>query len=216
MAGQVAIVSFANAVCGRAHTGSRNFLRFPELREAEVEQLRAAGRQHDVGGLQIAVNDSMTMGVVEGTGHLRGVRQRLGDRQWSSHEARRERLAFETLHDQKLGLLVATDIVKCADVRVRKGGYGHRFTREASAHSLIECASWWEDLDGDGAIEARVGGTEHLTHATSPEARVDAIRTKAIAGTDRTLTEQRRHRSPHGAVEDRYAIVVEQRLDFSA
>ena len=75
------IVSAANDDCSDEVSVCRDFVRlaaegivcrldFPELREAEVEQLRAVGGQHHVRGLQIAVNDSMTMGVVEGTGDL--------------------------------------------------------------------------------------------------------------------------------------------------
>ena len=40
------------------------------LGEAEVHQLRAALGQHDVSGLQIAVNDAGAMSLVEGVRHI--------------------------------------------------------------------------------------------------------------------------------------------------
>ena len=42
----------------------------PQLRQPEVEQLRAGLRQHDVGRLEIAVDDAVPMRLVERVGDL--------------------------------------------------------------------------------------------------------------------------------------------------
>ena len=44
----------------------------------------------------------------------------------------------------------------------------------------------WQDLDRDGAIEARVAGFIHLAHATGAERADDFIRAEAGAGGDAT------------------------------
>jgi hypothetical protein len=50
------------------------------LRQAEVQQLRSALRQHDVAGLEIAMDDSFPMGLVQRIGDLRSVAQHLIER----------------------------------------------------------------------------------------------------------------------------------------
>jgi hypothetical protein len=48
-------------------------------RDAEIEQLGAAARQHHVGGLQIAMHDPGAVREVEGFGDLDGPVERLPD-----------------------------------------------------------------------------------------------------------------------------------------
>ena len=44
--------------------------RRPQLRQPEVQQLRAGLRQHDVGGLEIAMDDALAVRLVERVGDL--------------------------------------------------------------------------------------------------------------------------------------------------
>src|SRR5690606_14107794 len=67
------------------------------LRDAEVEQLRAARRQHDVRGLEITVNDADAVGRRERADDLAGVAKRLVEGQWPATQALRQRLAFDML-----------------------------------------------------------------------------------------------------------------------
>src|SRR4029450_660402 len=60
-------------------TDRRGRSRF-EFRQAKIKQLRATASQHDVGRLQVAMNDAVSMGVVERAGDLDRVRQ--CDIQW--------------------------------------------------------------------------------------------------------------------------------------
>ena len=53
----------------------------PQLCQPEVEQLDARPRQHDVGGLQVAMDDALLVGGGERVGDLDGVLQGLLDRQ---------------------------------------------------------------------------------------------------------------------------------------
>ena len=71
-------------------------------REAEIEQLhvrrprRAAAHDHDVGRLEIAVHDALTMGALERPRDLFANRQHLIERQRPAFEPARQRLALDS------------------------------------------------------------------------------------------------------------------------
>ena len=84
----------------------------------EIEQLRACSRQHDVCGLQIPVDDTLPVSMVEGAGNLDGEAQDLIDRQWTSEQAMGERFAIEILHHDELDVVLLADVVearRCED-----------------------------------------------------------------------------------------------------
>jgi len=74
----------------------------PEAREAEIEHLRLAPRvEHDVSGLQVAVDHTTRVGGLEAPHDRPGDRHRLVDRQRPAAQPVRERLALHELHDQE-------------------------------------------------------------------------------------------------------------------
>ncbi|MBI4264353.1 MAG: hypothetical protein HY657_08250 [Acidobacteria bacterium] len=92
------------------------------LRQAEVEELGARLRQHDVAGFQIAMDDARAVRLVERVDNLDGELERLLDRQplqtraahalcemqgptVSSAQPRGERLALEQLHHEVIDRL---------------------------------------------------------------------------------------------------------------
>jgi hypothetical protein len=89
-----------------------------QLREAEVEQLRARAGDHDVGGLQIAMHDAAPVRLVERIRDLHRVLERRVDGHGAAHEPARERLALEQLHHQIVDVAGASDVVHRADVRM--------------------------------------------------------------------------------------------------
>ena len=91
----------ARSARSRPATARRRRCCGPQLREAEVEQLGAGSRQHDVAGLEIAMDDAGTMCLVERVGDL-DRRSSAPRRACSGPRVRRvgERLAFEILHHQ--------------------------------------------------------------------------------------------------------------------
>ncbi len=101
--------------------------------EAEVEELHARLRQHDVRGLEVPVDDPAAVRRVERPGDLRAVTQRLLERQWPSRESRLERLAFDQLHDEDVA-------------RRRRGGSGRGRT-----------GNFFERIEGGdpGMVQAR-------------------------------------------------------------
>ena len=103
--------------------------------------------------------------------------QGLIERQWTSCEPRRKRLAFQILHHQEVDAVLMTDVVQRADVRVGERRDGLRFAIEAGAELRIRGERAREDLDRHRAREARVGCSVDLAHPACPDQMVDAVRT---------------------------------------
>ena len=78
-------------------------LRFAQLRQAEVENLHRAIRcDLDVGGLQIAMDDSFLVRGLDGLRDLHRNGHGLVDGDRASRDPLGERLAFDELHHQKI------------------------------------------------------------------------------------------------------------------
>ena len=101
--------------------GHRRALR---LGDAEVQQLGAGARQHHVSRLQVSVNHTGTMRRVQRASDLNRNGERLVERQTSGavrrepRQPRRQRLAFEILHDEIGHAVLLTNVVQRADVWV--------------------------------------------------------------------------------------------------
>ena len=145
------------------------------FRQPEVEQLHAGLRQHDVAGLQVAVNDPLAVRLVERVGDLRAVAQHLLGRQRPLGQARGERLAFEKLHDQVVDLALAADVVQSADVRVGQRRDRLRLALEAFAQLRVVRERRRQDLDRDRAPEARVPRLVDLSHPPGADGRLDLV-----------------------------------------
>jgi hypothetical protein len=65
----------------------------------------------------------------------------------------------------------------------------------------------WQDLDGDGAIEAPVSRFVDLAHPAGPDGRVDLIRAEANAG-------RQGHQSVAGLYGGRGAYLPARRSEF--
>ncbi len=149
----------------RHHLHRRRLVPVPgQLRQPEVEQLRAALRQHDVPGLQVPVDHALPVRGAQGVRDLRGDRQRLLQRQRPFLQALRERLPGEVLHHEEHLALVIADVVERADVRVVQAGDGLRLALEASAAFGVGTEFGQQNLDRDRAVEPRVAGLVDLAH----------------------------------------------------
>ena len=147
----------------------------------------------------------MFMRVGQGGGDLRGVAERLVDRQRAIFQPVGDGVAFEQFHHQVVG----ADVVKRADVGMIQRRNRTGLALEAGAEPLVG------ELDGDGPAEARVDGAKDFAHATLAEFAFHLVGSQASAGV------QHGHRriagQLGGAVED-HAIVLarEERFDFAA
>jgi hypothetical protein len=137
-----------------------------------------ARRNHDVGGLQIAVCHALTVRLVERVGDLRRQLERLADRQRAALQPVGERFALQVFHDQKVGLVFAADVVEHADVRVVQRRDRPRLALEALSHFGVIGKTRGEYFDGDGPFQSRVGGLVHLPHAALTNQGQDFIWTQ--------------------------------------
>ena len=152
------------------------------FREPEVEELRAAFRQHDVLRLEIAMDDVLLMRLVQRVHDLARDLQGVVEWQRSTRESIGERLALEVLEDEIPHAVLFPDVVKRADVRVVQAGDRLRFAVEALLHVGVVGEVRRQHLDGDRSIQPGVGGFVDLAHAASTEGTSDFVRTEARAG----------------------------------
>ena len=110
--------------------GCRRFCLLLQFREAEVEQLGATLGQHDVAGFQIAMRDALAVRLLQGVGDRNRHLQPFVERQRPTREPRRQRVAFQILHDQEVGLAFPSDVKERADVRMVQPGDGLRLAFE--------------------------------------------------------------------------------------
>jgi hypothetical protein len=90
----------------------------PSVDIPEVEQLRARFRQHHVAGLQISMDDALTVCSTERLTDLDRDLQRSSERQRAPLQPVRQRLPVEELHDEKRRAVMLADVVQGADVGV--------------------------------------------------------------------------------------------------
>ena len=97
-------------------------------------------------------------------------------------QALRQRLPFEALEDQEIDVRLGAHVVQHADVGVIEGGDGPGLPLEAMAPGRIGREAGWEDLEGDGATQARVPPFVNLAHAPGPDEAEDLVPSEPRAG----------------------------------
>jgi hypothetical protein len=147
--------------------------------EAEVEELHPVGRQEDVRGLEVAVDDPGRVQGLEGAEDAAGERGRLRRRKGPAAQPVGQGLSLQQLHgDEELAVVLA-DLVDLADVRVIDGGGGAGLAPEALARRLVGLR---DGLDRDLAAQAEVLGREHDPHPALPEPAEDAVAAESARG----------------------------------
>ena len=139
--------------------GARAFRRFGQLCQAEVEHLHRAVRgHHDVGGLEVAVDDARRVRTRERIGDGDADADGLVDAHPGSHQ-RAHGLAVDELHDDEVDAVRRRDVMNGRDVGMIERGGAARFLEEAAAAALVGPAIGPEDLEGDVAPQPRVSGS---------------------------------------------------------
>lgn len=153
--------------------------------DAEVGDLhRAALRQHQVGGLHIAVDHPVLVrrgeprrGLGRDPGHLiRGQRsppaQLLG-----------QVVALDQLHDQEAVVAGDAEVVNGHQMGVVEPGRRTGLPFESRGQRLVVGGAFREQLQGHRTLQAFVPRPPHLAHAAAPEGHVEAITLRHEHGT---------------------------------
>ena len=144
-------------------------------RDAEVGHQCAAVVQQDVLGLDVAVDDALAVGVVEGAGHLARNPHRIGDRQLLlAGQPVAKRLPLDVRHDVVEEAVGRPAVVQRQDVRVLQVGRGRNLGDEPlGADDGGQLGA--QHLDGHLALVLEVLGQVHRGHAAGPELALDAV-----------------------------------------
>ena len=168
---------FGGAQGERGGVGGGLRLRDSGFGQAEVEDLDVAGGgEFDVGGFQVAVDDALFVGSIEGFGDLPGdldggVGVELADLVF-------ERRALHQLHDDG----VAFQAVDLGNARMVERGQDAGFAFEAGHEIGVKGERFGEHFDGDVAAEFGVVGAVDFAHAAFAEKAEDGVRAEALAG----------------------------------
>ena len=128
----------------------------------------------------------VTMHGVEGGQDHQRLLDGFTERQWPARQPLLKCLALQILHDEEVRLAFPANVEEHADVRVVQGGDGAGLTLESLLEIRITGDMLGQHLDGDGAVEAGVGGLVDLAHAPGAEGGgVDLVGAECGAGLER-------------------------------
>ncbi len=130
---------------------------------------------------------------------LNRILKRMVERQRACRKTQGERLAFEILHDQKIDAVLTPDIVERADMRVIERRNRARLALEPLARLGIARHVRRQDLDRDGAIQARVAGFVDLAHAARAKGGLNLVGAKTCSSGEAHGTSLLRGRRASGA-----------------
>ena len=154
--------------------GGRLRRRRRELGEAEVEDLdQPALVDHDVAGLDVAVDDAALVRLGQRLRHLSRDRERVrGGRAGPRCSALVERPPAHVLHgDEAAAAALAlglADLVDHRDVRVVEGGGHASLAQQPGRRVLVRGRVRAEHLEGHRPVQAEVLGQIHVAHAPVP------------------------------------------------
>jgi hypothetical protein len=154
-----------------------------QLGDAEVENLQAPAAllDHQVGRLDVAVDDVEAVGVGQAVAELLEQPQLAGDGgRLLAADPHRQRLAVDVLHgDERLAVLFA-DVEDADDVLVLEDAGRVRLLHEA-APDLVVVDAFLEELDGDrAAADLGVAGPQEGAHPARSDRAEDLVATDRV------------------------------------
>jgi len=128
------------------------------------------------------MNDSLLVRRFERLRDLSRDRERFIDRNRASRDPLGKILALDEFHHQPGDVPAFLEAVDVRDVRMIQRGQRLRFARESREAVRIMREGIWQDLDRDVAVQFRIAGTVHLSHATFADRRGDVVDAEPRAG----------------------------------
>ena len=169
-------------------------------RDAEVHQLGpplfALADDHDVLGLDVAVDDPALVRVVEGLRHLRADLENLEGLECLLLLDRAQRLALDVGHDEEEVALVVREVEDRNDAGVIELGDGARLAFEPLPLVSLEVPRG-EHLDRDFPFENGVARQIHHSHAPSTDLSEDFVSRREFSTDHRVLAN---HPVPEGGI----------------
>jgi hypothetical protein len=156
-----------------------------DLGQTEVEDLALAARvDHQVGRLQVPVDDPFRMGRLQRVRDLDSEVEKLADLEGLAPHALRQGLPVEQLHDDEMPPLVLLDRVHGADAGVVERGGGPGLPLEPLEDRRVALHLVGEELDRHPPAEARVLRLEDDSHAARAEPAQDLVMRHRAADLD--------------------------------
>jgi hypothetical protein len=135
--------------------------------DAEVQHLDGVvGADHDVRGLEVAVDDPVGVGAGQRARHRGHDREHPRHRQALAARELRQGLAGDVLEHQIGRVVVLADLMDRDDVRVRAASGHARLGEEALDPRRVDHG---HELDRDQAVELAIAGQEDPSHAAAAE-----------------------------------------------
>ena len=151
--------------------------------QPEIEHLDPAFvRDHDIGGLQVAMHDAFLVSGGERIGQRAGDFDDLLRLGAACGNQAIERLAFDQLHGDEVDVVGFLDRIDGHDVGVIERGDGASLALEAGEAVGIASHRGGQNFERDIAAELGVGGAIHFSHAARAERCLDFIKTELCAG----------------------------------
>ena len=145
--------------------------------EAEVGDLRAAAAvDHDVAGLEVAVQHALVVRRGEARAHLaRDLDRLVLGKPPDAAQERGQILAVDVLHGEEVPPLDLADVVDAADVGVRDAARVAHLGVEALDPGRLRGELRRQELQRDGLAELQVVGAVDLAHAAAADEADDAV-----------------------------------------
>jgi hypothetical protein len=147
----------------------------------------AALGDEKVGRLDVAMDDPLGMGRVEGVGNLDGCIQHLFALHRFSGNQVLEGLALEQFHGDEGLAVVLVDLVNRADIRMVERGGGARFALKPLQCLGITGQFWGQEFQRDAASQLAVFSPEDHPHAATAEFFENAVMGDGLAGERRGI-----------------------------
>ncbi len=138
-------------------------------------------RDHHVPGLDVAVEDTVRVGILERVHQLNADIDNLVDRKPSPAEERRRALSLYILHHDVQALGVVEDVIHRGDVRMIELRGRAGFTQQADASVGGSDSGTGDGFQRDTTTEPGVVSEVHFTHSTGAELLENLVRTDGIA-----------------------------------
>ncbi len=154
------------------------------LRQAEIHDLGdAVGGHNHVGRLDVAVHQSLGVGLGQPLGHLQPQLRRFWGRQRTALDLLLDRLAVVIGHgDEQLAILGLVDFVDGADVRMVERGGGFGLVDEPLLLVLLGGKVMGQKLEGDETIQPQILSLVDHAHASFAELCEDLVTGGSVEG----------------------------------